>query len=425
MSRPARETPTRNFRLRITATLKRMFEAVEDHVSNRLPRTYIHPEIWTDRPGSRTFQPKFRRFSALFTALSLTIGCTSPGADAAPDAGAPSAAATSSAPTTAEIPASAAPSAAPAGGRGDGKGGGQRGQRFGDAAVYVDGKPRGVLRYFELPPTLQVRPVKLEDGREVARYRMAEYLESVGVNLANLKELHLKGGRSRVAIIPGEEVRKYKDTLLFSFTRGDSGKARMEWPDAPIKVNTTIDTMVAVSAYVELPPPRYDQKKRAFFDEKGERIEGIPYAKPEESLRGTRVYSDGKLVASVKRKRLPDSVLAKSYTPNNPRFSLDAYLASTGVDTTKLSTVAVVRGDFMVARLDAAAWKSAREKAEFSLAPGSEGRVIVHLPTADGGETALPASALLAYAGAAPKRIARAQIAEAVPGSEENQVEPD
>lgn len=394
-------------------------------MSNRLQLAYIHPEILADRPGSRTFQPRISRFLAVAACLTSLLGCPNAGPEASPDAGASTTNVSVSPEKSAESSVPSASVAVPTGGRGDGRGGGQRGQRFGDAAVYVDGKPKGVLRFLELPPTLKVRPQKLQDGREVARYRVAEYLESIGVDLAKLKTLHLRGGRSRVSIIPGSEVRKYKDSLLFSFTRGDSGKARMEWPDAPIEVNTTIDTMVAVTAYVERDPPRYDRQKRAYLDENGEKIEGIPFAKPEESLRGTRVYADGKLVASVKRKRLPDSVLSKSYTPKNPRFSLDSYLASTGVDPAKISTLAVVRGDFVVARLDAAAWKKAREKAEFSLAPGSEGRVIVHLPTADGGETALPSSALLAYSVAAPKRLLDAPVAEAVPGSEENQVEPE
>lgn len=394
-------------------------------MSNRLRLAYIHPEIWTDRPGSRTFQAGIARFFAVAMGLTSLCACPSTKPEANVDAGASAVQSSVSPGESAQNPAGSASAVAPAGGRGDGRGGGQRGQRFGDAPVYVDGKPKGVLRFFELPPTLKVRPQKLQDGREVDRYRFAEYLESVGVDVAKLKELHLRGGRSRVAIIPGEEVRKYRNSLLFSFTRGDSGKARVEWPDAPIKVNTTIDTMVAVIAYVDRDPPRYDRKTRSFFDENGDKIEGIPFAKPEESLRGTRVYLDGSLVASVKRKRLPDSVLAKSYTPKNPRFSLDLYLASAGIDPAKIATLAIVRGDFIVARLDAAAWKKAREKAEFSLAPGSEGRVIVHLPTDGGSETALPSSAVLAYTGPAPKRLLAAPVAESVPGSEENQREPE
>jgi hypothetical protein len=371
-----------------------------------------------------TFQAGLPRFLARLALVASLVGCSSE---------TPSSASSSAvvATTAAKSSASAAPSvsasadAKPAGGKGDGSGGGQRGQRFGDAPVYVDGKPLGVLRYFELPPTLHVRPQKLEDGREVPRYRIAEYLQSVGVDLKKVKEIHLSGGRSRVSILAGDEFRKYEDSLLFSFTRGDSGKARTEWPDAPIKVNTTIDTLVFVSVYVDREPPRFDSKRRVFLDESGAVIEGVPYAKPEESLRGTRVYADGKLAGSVKRKRLPDSVLSKSYTLQKPRFSLDAYLASVGVDTAKITTLAVARGDFMVARLDAETWKKQREKADFSLAPGSEGRIIVHLPLENGGETALPASAILAYTGAPPKRIAEAPIAAAVPGSEENQVVPE
>ncbi len=383
--------------------------------------TYIAPETQTDPPGSTFFQGRYFRFLPVL----LCISCTpDPPSSAATTASAASVAASGSS----VFPAvSAVSSSAPraAGGRGDGRGGGQRGKRFGDAGVYADGKPLGILRYFELPPKLSVRPQKLSDGREVPRYRIAEYLESVGVDLAKVKELHLQGGRSRASIIPGSELRKYRNELLFSFTRGDGGKARVEWPDAKIDVNTTIDTIVAMSVYLELQPPKFDSKARAFTDEEGKRFEGIPYTKPEESLRGTRVYVDGTLTGSVKRKRLPDSVLADSYTPQKPRFSIDKYLAGSGVDTTKMVAFAVVRGDGLVARLNAEEWKKAREKAEFSLAPGSEGRIIVHLPKADGSETALPASALLAYVQKPPKRVLDATIAETEPGSEENQAEPE
>ncbi len=365
-----------------------------------------------------TFHSSFPLFSLAPLAVFVAVACT-------PDAPQP----TSSGPTTAASApvtsgAASAPSAdVPMGGRGDGRGGGQKAKRFGDASVFVDGKPRAVLRFLEMPASVKVYPKKLED-REVARYRLGEYLESLGVDLAKVKELHIVGGRGRTSILAGSEVLKHRETLLFSFSKGEGGKARVEWPDTKIEVNTTIDTIVAVCVYLELKPPAYDRKKLTFIDESGAKIQGIPYAKPEESLRGTRVYADGKLMGSVKRKRLPDSVLAKSYTPEKPRFSLDAYLASLGIDAAKLTTVAVVRGDFVVARLDAAAWKKAREKAEFSLVPGSEGRMLVHLPAEDG-ETSLPASSVLVFAAPAPKRVTSAPVVKAVPGSEENQAEAD
>jgi hypothetical protein len=383
--------------------------------------TYIAPETLAVPPGSTFFQGRSFRFLAVLLCISCTSDPPSPGVTTA------SAARVAASGSSISPAVSASSSSAPraGGGRGDGSGGGQRGKRFGDAGVYADGKPLGILRYFELPPTLSVRPQKLSDGREVPRYRIAEYLESVGVDLSKVKELHLQGGRSRASIIPGSELRKYRNELLFSFTRGDGGKARVEWPDAQIDVNTTIDTIVAMSVYLELQPPRFDSKARAFTDEAGRRFEGIPYTKPEESLRGTRVYVDGKLTGSVKRKRLPDSVLAQSYTPQKPRFSIDKYLAGSGVDTTKIVGFAVVRGDGLVARMDAEEWKKTREKAEFSLAPGSEGRIIVHLPKADGSETALPASALLAFVHKPPKRVLDATIVEQEPGSEENQAEPE
>jgi hypothetical protein len=375
---------------------------------------------------SRSFMARalFRaNFRLSLLLIPLVLACGERGADPPPPEAASVASVVDSARADAATSSSAA---APAGGRGDGRGGGQRGKRFGDAPVYLDGKPVGVVRYFELPPALASHPHKLLDGREVRRYRLAEYVETLGVDLAKVKELHIIGGRNRASIISGDELRKHLKDLLFSFSKGTGGKARVHWPESGIDVNTTVDTIVAVSAYVDKDPPRYERDKHVFFYADGTKAEGIPYSKPEESLRGTRVYLDGALAGCVKRKRLPDSVLSKSYTPNNPRFSLDLYMSSVGIDTKSVASIAVLRGDQVTLRLDQKAWNAMRERAEFSLAPGSEGRIIVHLPKG-GSETALPASAVLAFSKTKPpKALLDAEIVDVPPpGSEENQAEPD
>ena len=58
-----------------------------------------------------------------------------------------------------------------------------------------------------------------------------------------------------------EAWRKHRETLLFSFTRGDSGKARMHWPEEGIAVNTTIDMLSALTLYVDKEPPAFDPKR--------------------------------------------------------------------------------------------------------------------------------------------------------------------
>ena len=53
---------------------------------------------------------------------------------------------------------------------------------------------------------------------------------TLGVKVDRIRVAHLLGGRDRAVIIAGDELRKHRDTLAFSFTRGDSGKPRMHWP---------------------------------------------------------------------------------------------------------------------------------------------------------------------------------------------------
>jgi hypothetical protein len=321
---------------------------------------------------------------------------------------------------------------APTGGPGSGQGGGKK-SRFGEATLYVDGEPKGVIRILEMPPQLKIRPKTLEGGREVNRWRISEYLEVMGVDLAKVKELHLLGGRDRCAVLKGDELRKHAKTLLFSFSKGTGGKARIEWPDEDIEVTTTIDTIVAAMVYIDKVPPKYDREKRKFIDEKGEQIVGVPYAQPEAALKGTRIYLDGKLVGAVKRKRLPNSALAKDYDPKKPRFSLEAYLQSLGVDTSKATTASFIRGDNVYARYEPSLWKSRLKDTEFSLDQGSEGKVIVHLGGAPfdadagaGDPRDLPISALLLHqTSKAPLHVIASRADGAPPGSSSSQPAPE
>jgi hypothetical protein len=126
------------------------------------------------------------------------------------------------------------------------------------------------------------------------------------------------------------------------------------------------------------------------------------------------------LAGSVKRKRLPDSVLARSYTAEKPRYSS----TPTWLDRRDPPNagLALVRSDDRGSS-ERRTGRSAG-KAEFSLVPGA-GPGDVHLPK-DTAETSLPVSAVLAYVGAAPpKRILAAPIAEIDPGSEGAPPEPD
>lgn len=324
---------------------------------------YIHPEVPAHRVGSNL------RHALLWSALLLS-SCGNKVESTASSAASESSAASTSA-SASTVASSDAP---PADGSGKGTGKGEKRKRFGEAAVYVDGEAKAVMRIFELPPDLEQRPKKLEDGRTVPRWRVVEYLEKLGVNIAKVREIHFLGGRGRAAILPGDELRKHRDGLLFSFTMGPSGgKARLHFPDAEVKINTTIDTIVAMTVYVDKPPPSFERKGRIFRYADGTKVDGIPYAKPEEAIRGTRIYLDGKLMGGVKRKRLPNTVLASDYDPKDPRFSFEAFLKYVDVDASKPMTAVFLRGDTALLRWEPDAYKKHVGHTTFAIAPGGEG----------------------------------------------------
>ncbi|MFO0550595.1 MAG: hypothetical protein U0271_19530 [Polyangiaceae bacterium] len=314
------------------------------------------------------------------------------------------------------------------GGRGDGSGGGQRGKRFGDAPVYIDGQPVGILRYLELPERLVPHDHELLDGRKVPRFRLVEYLEAVGVDLTTVNEVHLVGGRNRTSILKGAALRAHRTDLTFSFTKETGGKARVHWPGSGIEVNTTIDTIVSLSVYVKKAPPRYDPESHKLFYADGSVVEGIPYASPEASLRGTRVYVDSRLVGAVKRKRIVDGALSPRYTTTDPLYSLVRYLGSVGVDVSKLRSFTALQGDHVVLKVDESTWKKAGEDVDFSLTPGSEGRIVLHrtsglLPASS---PTLTVSALVFHTRSQlPKRLAEAAVEVPPAGSPEPQANPD
>ncbi len=379
--------------------------------------SYLSPETPAIPPGSS-------RSRGVFGIIALlAFGCSEPPAPPATTsavAASSSPAASTQSTATAEIPTNSAET----GGRGDGSGGGQKGQRFGDAAVYVDGKPIAVMRYLELPPTFSPIAHPLEDGRTAKRWPLADYLEALGVDLKKATAVHILGGRGRASIITAEEVLKHRKDFFFSFTRGEGGKARVHYPPGGIETNTTIDTIQALAVYVDQKPPEFVREKRHFRYADGSIAVGVPFSKPEESLRGTRVYADGKLVGSVKRRRLPDGVLSKRYELQRPLYSVDAYLTSVGVSPAALQEIAFVRGDSVGARFDGAEWKKLGESADFSLQQGSEGRLVLHTPTPSG-ETAIPVSAVLCFTKKKPpKALLEAPLDPSSDGSQEPQAAP-
>lgn len=255
----------------------------------------------------------------------------------------------------------------------DAGGGGQR--RFPDSVVYLDGVPVSVLRFGELPPTLEPVWKTLASGKVVPRFRFAEYLERLGVDLARVTEVHLYGGRGRVARVKGKDLVRARETLIFSFTQQVKGKPRMHW--TPGIVNDAIDGVGNIAVYVEKAPPAWDDEQwRLEID--GKPVKGVPYATGD-ARGGARVYLDGRLVGTIKRNMLP----------SGGDRALLPFLRTLGV-TANIEAAELVANEKRVKRLDAAALASA----SFDGIPQSGGRILVY-----GDVSGTEASAILLRSG--------------------------
>lgn len=311
---------------------------------------------------------------AIGLCVLASIGCTRKGSEPPASGGRPDAAQAQSA----DVPKSASSTLAVAhgsqhgrgtghGGGGGGSGGGgggggidssaeplppeQRGQRFREATVYFDGVPIAALAFGELPPEVKPRWVEIEKGYKVRRFVLTEYLKGLGVDAAKLKAIHFYGGRTRLAILDGREVRRQGARILFSFTQGDTGKPRFHWPPGT-RVNDTIDKINNVAIYQDKKPPVWDNERYVLVLD-GEELEGeIPYATSE--LRGgTRVYLDGRLVANVKRNAIDALGLASTSTGAVPRWSLAGFLEASGAKLDGVKSYDVVNEDALAGRFEA------------------------------------------------------------------------
>jgi hypothetical protein len=256
----------------------------------------------------------------------------------------------------------------------------QRGKNR-EPAVYLDGRPLGVLRAAELPPSIAPHAMPQIDGLDVARYyRLADYLEAVGCDLSKVREVHVYGSHDRIGIIEGDELKKLRDTLVFDFTQQERGKPRARWSNASgLKHRTIIDVIKNVAVYAVKPAPQMNRPGGYLAFADGQPIEGIPY-NDDDPPKGTRVYVDGVLAGWVRRRTLSDKLAASGGDRMHPTFSLDAYLASIKVDASRARAIDFVDGDDLVARVDAKSFALAKSELVFSLPKHSHGKVKATFP---------------------------------------------
>jgi hypothetical protein len=312
----------------------------------------------------------------IFTLSPLVFVLSGACADkTAPPAAASSEPASTNAPSAASAVASSAATAAHE--EADAGPGETKKRRFREASVFVDGQAVAGLKFLELPQKLPVRWKELEGGRRVRRYRLAEYLEALGLDLSTVKEVHLAGGRNRLAIVDGDELQKVREKLLFSFTQSEKGRPRMHFPSGGMKVNTQIDTVQDIMVYQHKKPPTYDPIKHRTYFEDGKAIEGVPYA-TDERVGGTRVYVDGVLLTAIKRKTLPEKVEVPGTAEQGlTRFSLRAYLENTKISPDSVKAMELVVGDKVDASFDTAAFKEKIPSLVFTLPKRNNGRIQV------------------------------------------------
>ena len=238
-------------------------------------------------------------------------------------------------------------------------------KKFKDPGVYVDGVAKGVLRFGELP--LSLEPVWHEEEAAVEfkkghkgprhkivkqrRYRWTEYFEALGIDVKSIKEMHIYGGSKRpvAAIVKGEDLRARGDDFMFRFGSDVFGKPIPACPPNIADGNCP-DNIRAIALYIKRTPPI---RKRGYFYLNGERLTDIPYYGP--PLRGgVRVYLDGPMVAYIKRHKLAEGGEALKVTRRDGEvgYKFVEFLKRQGVDTGSIKEAWLVHRDKFVKRID-------------------------------------------------------------------------
>lgn len=343
------------------------------------------------------------RCSTFALALSLVLGCKdqapksqaapAPPSQPAPAAGSGSQAATPG-PGSAPQPGSVDQAKSGSGARpvihGDkwssDEPGGRAFKAFKETWVYVDGVPKGVLQFPEIPASMtpawrdDVEGLDFKPGDtgprekkiQILRWRLAEYLQLVGVDVSKIKYVYIHG--NGVVAIPGDTFRKNAHGITFDFTGNDLTKTRFYWPTT-MKTNTAYDRYAAVSVFIEKPPLKLDRHNQPYIGDV-EIGNSIPYFGT--PLRGGfRVYVDYKLAMIVKRNELTNFGRTNLDKPNeDPTWSLLKLLEEKGFKVDPAAGDLVIARDLMTQkrqRLDEAYVKDLR----FSSTSESSGGIMI------------------------------------------------
>jgi hypothetical protein len=207
---------------------------------------------------------------------------------------------------------------------------------------------------------------------------VSDYLKNLGIDLKQVKETHWYGGRDRVVIITGDEIRKNKDKLFFNFTRELFGKPRVEWRN-DVKTNDKVDIITDLAIYIHKTPPKWDRDAWALLDDKThEVIEGIPYCSEAEPRRTVRVNLDGRLVGHIKRNLIEGNVPpAADSTAAETRYALKSFLAVNKIAVAAIKGVDLITSDERVVRVEG----DLAAGVEFAVPKGHSGEVLAYFGT--------------------------------------------
>lgn len=280
--------------------------------------------------------------------------------------------------------------------------------RFRDPGVYVDGEHVGSIYYGELPSTLA--PVWLDSMEsldfapgqkgpterleKVRRYRIAEYLQAVGVKLEAINEVHLYGGGGAGIVLRGKDLVRARDKLLFGFGQDTGGKPLLYVPSG-LKVNTSFDQVHAIAVYIKRKPPRFDEQEGEFYLD-GKLVDGIPYfGVPQRG--GVRVYRDDRLAGIIKRNKLAGGEGLSEQVGDELRWKLLPVLRHLGIKTDDLARAHLVYDERQQPPLD----KQALATAYFQASPQKSGQMLF-------GAGKQPTEAILLFSSSfAGKQVAR------------------
>jgi hypothetical protein len=267
-------------------------------------------------------------------------------------------------------------------------------KKWRDTGVYLDGRPIANLSFGELP--IALKPVFIEErvsspiepghkgpGFTIIKqrqYRFTDYLKSLGVDLAKVKELHVYGPKfTDSVVVGGAELRKKGKSFMFRFGSDVQGKALPVVPDN-FGNDRSPDKITAVMIYVEKTPPKLIWNEGFQLD--GHTITNVPYY-GDPMRGGVRVYKDDRYALSIKRPLLRETEPAATLPDGTPSYKLYALLEANEVDMSKVAEAWVVHHERRTEKLT----RDELAKLTFVIGPKGQNEILL-------GDKKIPANAI-------------------------------